>query len=75
MSDLKMLNSTKYLYKLTFIKCSYERQFLSSVIHGSVNVFFPKMKLKYLQKKTAIKNNSVTLYTVIIAIVLDIRTL
>ena len=24
MSDLKMLNSTKYLYKLTFIKCSYE---------------------------------------------------
>ena len=26
MPDLKMLNSTKYLYKLTFIKCSYERQ-------------------------------------------------
>ena len=25
MPDLKMLNSTKYLYKLTFIKCSYER--------------------------------------------------
>ena len=24
MPDLKMLNSTKYLYKLTFIKCSYE---------------------------------------------------
>ena len=24
MSGLKMLNSTKYLYKLTFIKCSYE---------------------------------------------------
>ena len=23
MPDLKMLNSTKYLYKLTFIKCSY----------------------------------------------------
>ena len=27
MPDLKMLNSTKYLYKLTFIKCSYERSF------------------------------------------------
>ena len=25
MPDLKMLNSTKYLYKLTFIKCSYVR--------------------------------------------------
>ena len=25
MPNLKMLNSTKYLYKLTFIKCSYER--------------------------------------------------
>ena len=25
MRNLKMLNSTKYLYKLTFIKCSYER--------------------------------------------------
>ena len=25
MPDLKMLNTTKYLYKLTFIKCSYER--------------------------------------------------
>ena len=25
MPDLKMLNSTKYLYKLTFIKCSYKR--------------------------------------------------
>ena len=24
MPDLKMLNSTKYLYKLTFIKCNYE---------------------------------------------------
>ena len=24
MPDLKMLNSTKYLYNLTFIKCSYE---------------------------------------------------
>ena len=24
MSNLKMLNSTKYLYKLTLIKCSYE---------------------------------------------------
>ena len=24
MPDLKMLNSTKYLYKLTFIKCSYK---------------------------------------------------
>ena len=24
MPDLKMLNSTKYLYKLTLIKCSYE---------------------------------------------------
>ena len=24
MRNLKMLNSTKYLYKLTFIKCSYE---------------------------------------------------
>ena len=24
MPDLKMLNPTKYLYKLTFIKCSYE---------------------------------------------------
>ena len=23
MPDLKMLNSTKYLYKLTLIKCSY----------------------------------------------------
>ena len=28
MLDLKMLNSTKYLYKLTFIKCSYERQII-----------------------------------------------
>ena len=26
MPDLKMLNPTKYLYKLTFIKRSYERQ-------------------------------------------------
>ena len=25
MPDLKMLNPTKYLYKLTLIKCSYER--------------------------------------------------
>ena len=23
MPDLKMLNSTKYLYKLTLVKCSY----------------------------------------------------
>ena len=30
MPDLKMLNSTKYLYKLTFIKCSYERSFRHS---------------------------------------------
>ena len=29
MPDLKMLNSTKYLYKLTFIKCSYK--FLETV--------------------------------------------
>ena len=27
MPDLKMLNSTKYLYKLTFIKCSYGAPF------------------------------------------------
>ena len=26
MRNLKMLNSTKYLYKLTFIKCSYEQK-------------------------------------------------
>ena len=31
MPDLKMLNSTKYLYKLTLIKCSYEP--LSAVTH------------------------------------------
>ena len=31
MSDLKMLNSTKYLYKLTFIKCSCELQ--PAIIH------------------------------------------
>ncbi len=29
MPDLKMLNSTKYLYKLTFIKCSYEYTIVS----------------------------------------------
>ena len=28
MPDLKMLNSTKYLYKLTFIKCSYEPRYI-----------------------------------------------
>ena len=27
MPDLKMLNPAKYLYKLTFIKCSYEHSF------------------------------------------------
>ena len=28
MPNLKMLNSTKYLYKLTFIKCSYEPRYI-----------------------------------------------
>ena len=35
MPDLKMLNSTKYLYKLTFIKCSYARLF-PAVVHGCI---------------------------------------
>ena len=34
MPNLKMLNSTKYLYKLTFIKCSYER--LMPIFSGNV---------------------------------------
>ena len=33
MPDLKMLNSTKYLYKLTFIKCSYEHFFTHTRIN------------------------------------------
>ena len=33
MPDLKMLNSTKYLYKLTFIKRSYEP--IPATIHNS----------------------------------------
>ena len=32
MPDLKMLNSTKYLYKLTLIKCSYEYPSVSYVL-------------------------------------------
>ena len=35
MPDLKMLNSTKYLYKLTFIKRSYEP--LPAIIHRPQN--------------------------------------
>ena len=36
MPDLKMLNSTKYLYKLTLIKCSYGATLLASSLSLSL---------------------------------------
>ena len=37
MPDLKMLNSTKYPYKLTFIKCSY----------GPLSIIYSACKRQY----------------------------